>query len=51
VAVPVDPVVLPDMGMLERPGRGARLARAVVAAGIAGCGLILLAMRLRRRYR
>ena len=51
VAVPVDTVALPDMDMLERPGRGARLARAVVAAGIAAFGLILLAMRLRRRYR
>ena len=44
-------VALPDVGTLDRPRRRARLARVVVAAGIALGGLFLLAMRLRRRYR
>jgi hypothetical protein len=44
-------VALPGAGTLEQPRRGARLARVVVAAGIALGGLFLLAMRLRRRYR
>jgi hypothetical protein len=48
-------VALPDIGTLdigaiERPGRGMRIARMVVAAGIALGGLLLLAMRLRRRH-
>ena len=44
-------VALPDVSMLEPSGRGTRIARVAVAAGIAFGGLILLAMRLRRRYR
>jgi hypothetical protein len=42
-------VALPGVGTLERPGRGTRIARVVVAAGIAAGGLILLAMKIRRR--
>lgn len=51
VALPdVSTVELPDAGTFERPGRSRRVARVVVAAGIAFGGLFLLAMRLRRRY-
>jgi HAMP domain-containing protein len=35
--------------MLEPAGRGTRIARVVVAAGIAVGGLILLTMKIRRR--
>ena len=44
-------VALPDTNVLEPPRLRMRLARTVVAAGIALGGLFLLAMRLRRRYR
>jgi hypothetical protein len=44
-------VALPDVGMLEPAGRGTRIARVVVAAGIALGGLILLTMKIRRRNR
>lgn len=45
-------VALPDVSMLEPPpGRGTRIARVAVAAGIAFGGLILLAMKMRRRSR
>jgi hypothetical protein len=42
-------VALPDTSRLPRAPRGARIARIVVAAGLALCGLALLATRLRRR--
>jgi len=44
-------VALPEPEALDLPGRGSRIARVVVAAGIALGGLLLLAMRLRRRHR
>jgi hypothetical protein len=44
-------VALPDASTREPLPRFARVARVVVAAGIAFGGLILLATKLRRRYR
>jgi hypothetical protein len=50
-AAPSASTVLPETGRREQRRRGGRIARVAVATGIAAGGLVLLAMKLRRRYR